>query len=56
MGEVERVDIQVRNVPKQLLGDFDRIVVKPFYPGGRSAAIRDLIDKAVKAKKLEASE
>lgn len=39
------VDIQVRNVPEKTLKEFDEQVVKPFYPGGRSEAIRDLMRK-----------
>jgi len=42
------VDIQVRNVPVQLLEEFDKVVVKRFYPGGRSEAVRDLMRKFIR--------
>jgi metal-responsive CopG/Arc/MetJ family transcriptional regulator len=42
------VDIQVRNVPVQLLEEFDKVVVKRFYPGGRSEAVRALMRKFIR--------
>lgn len=48
--EIEYVDIQVRNVPKKLLEEFDEVVVKPLFPGGRTEAIRDLMRRAIRVK------
>lgn len=45
------IDIQVRNVPQKLLEQFDEVVVKRFYPGGRSEAIRDLMRKFIREYK-----
>ena len=39
------VDVEIKNVPIKLLEEFDEIVVKRFYPGGRSEAMRDLMRK-----------
>jgi len=45
LGKDGFADTQVRNVPQKLLEEFDETVVKRFYPGGRSEAIRDLMRK-----------
>ena len=37
----------VRDIPAELLKDFDENIVKPFYPGGHSEAVRDLIRKSI---------
>jgi metal-responsive CopG/Arc/MetJ family transcriptional regulator len=47
MAKESCVDIQVRNIPKKLLEEFDEIVVKPLFPGGRAEAIRDLMRRAI---------
>lgn len=39
------VTIDVHNTDPRLLEAFDRYVVKPFYPGGRSEALRTLMDQ-----------
>lgn len=49
-------DLIVRNVPLQLLNDFDILIVEKFFPGGRSEAIRDLIRKAIQEQKKKAEE
>jgi metal-responsive CopG/Arc/MetJ family transcriptional regulator len=52
MAKEDCVDVQVRNVPKKLLDDFDRIVVKPKFPGGRAEAIRELMRRAIQEQKI----
>jgi metal-responsive CopG/Arc/MetJ family transcriptional regulator len=49
MPEADLVEIIVRNVPSQLLKDFDQAITG-VYPGGRSQAIRALIRQFIKAK------
>jgi len=45
------VDVEIKNVPVKLLEEFDETVVKQFYPGGRSEAIRDLMRKFIREYK-----
>jgi len=47
------VDIQVRNIPKKLLEEFDETVVKPLFPGGRAEAIRDLMRRAIQEQRAK---
>jgi hypothetical protein len=47
MEKEKTVDINVRNIPEDLMEKFDIYVVKPSYPGGRSEAIRNLINAEV---------
>jgi metal-responsive CopG/Arc/MetJ family transcriptional regulator len=47
MKKEKTVDINVRNIPEDLMAKFDIYVVKPSYPGGRSEAIRNLIHAEV---------
>jgi len=42
------VDVEIKNVPIKLLEEFDETVVKRFYPGGRSEAMRDLMRKFIR--------
>lgn len=42
------MEFTVRNVPQELLEEFDAKVVEKLYPGGRSEAIRDLMRKAIR--------
>ncbi len=44
-------EVQVKNVPKGLLKDFDELVV-PEFPGGRSEALRALMRQAVREKRI----
>lgn len=44
------VDLDIRNVPEKMLEDFDKYVVEPFYPGGRSEAMRALIEEELKKR------
>ncbi len=49
------VNLQIRNVPLNLLTQFDETVVKKLYPGGRSEAIRDLMRKAIREQQAKES-
>ncbi|MEM2107968.1 MAG: hypothetical protein QXL10_01610 [Candidatus Bathyarchaeia archaeon] len=49
------VDMQIRNVPLELLAQFDERIVKKLYPGGRSEAIRDLMRKAIQEQQAKES-
>jgi len=53
MAKESCVDIQVRNVPKKLLEEFDEVVVKPLFPGGRAEAIRDLMRRAIQDQRTK---
>lgn len=37
----------VRDIPTELLEEFDEKIVKPFYPGGRSEAVQYLMRKSI---------
>jgi metal-responsive CopG/Arc/MetJ family transcriptional regulator len=45
--------VQIRNVPKKLLEEFDEVVVKPLFPGGRAEAVRDLMRRAIQEQRLK---
>jgi len=47
------VDVQIRNVPRKLLSEFEDVVVKPNHPGGRSEAIRDLMRRAIQEQRAK---
>lgn len=51
MNQVRYVNITIYDIPANLLHEFSEKVVKPFYPGGISIAIRDLMRKAVQEQK-----
>ena len=51
MAKEDCVDIQVRNVPRILLDEFDEKVVKRLFPGGRAEAIRELMRRAIREQK-----
>jgi metal-responsive CopG/Arc/MetJ family transcriptional regulator len=53
MAKESCVDIQVRNVPKKLLEEFDEVVVKDHFPGGRAEAIRDLMRRAIQEQRAK---
>lgn len=53
MAKESCVDIQVRNIPKKLLEEFDETVVKPLFPGGRAEAIRDLMRRAIQEQRTK---
>ena len=42
--------ILVRDIPAELLKEFDEKIVKPFYHGGHSEAVRDLMRKSIQEK------
>lgn len=44
------VSLTIYNVPESLLRQFSQNVIKPYYPGGVSDAIKDLMQKAVNEK------
>jgi hypothetical protein len=39
------VDVQICNVPKKLLAEFDSVVGAKNFPGGHAEAFRDLMAK-----------
>jgi len=41
------VDLTVHDVSASLLKEFTERIIKPYYPGGVSDAIKDLIRKAI---------
>lgn len=41
----------VRDIPAELLREFDKKIVKPFYPGGHSEAVQDLMRKTLREQK-----
>ena len=51
MSDVHYVHITVYDIPVELLNQFTSRVVKPYYPGGISQAMKDLMKKAVEKEK-----
>jgi len=45
------VNITIYDIPAELVKGFTEKIVKPFYPGGISEAIRDLMRKAIREQK-----
>jgi hypothetical protein len=45
------VNLTIYSISADLLHECSKYVIKPFYPGGISAAIMDLMRKAVKEQK-----
>lgn len=43
--------VLVRDIPFELLREFEEKIVKPFYAGGLNQAIKDLMWKAVQEQK-----
>ena len=41
------VDLTIYNVPANLLREFAQKIISPYYPGGVSEAIKDLMRKAI---------
>lgn len=56
MSKKNCVDMQIRNVPLGLLSQFDEVVVRKLYPGGRSEAVRDLMRKAIQEQQAKESQ
>jgi hypothetical protein len=53
MSEPRYVHITIYDVPSELVKDFSDKIVKPYYPGGISQAIKDLMKKAVEKEKTK---
>ena len=47
----DHVDLTIMGIPEELIHEFSEYVVKPFYPGGITSAIMDLMRKAVQEQK-----
>lgn len=45
------VDLTIHDVSASLLKEFAERIIKPYYPGGVSDAIKDLIRKAIDEQK-----
>ena len=45
------VQLTIHDVPASLLKEFAQVIVKPYYPGGISPAIKDLMRKVVESEK-----
>lgn len=51
MNEIRYVNITIYDVPAELLHEFSEKILKPYYPGGISVAIKDLMRKAIEEQK-----
>jgi len=51
MNQVRYVDITIYDIPASLINEFSEKVIKPYYSGGISQAIKDLMKKAVEKEK-----
>ena len=51
MSEPRYVNMTIYDVPSELVKEFSTRIVKPYYPGGISQAIEDLMRKAVRKEK-----
>jgi len=51
MNQIRYVNITIYDIPASLLNEFSENVVKSYYPGGISQAIKDLMKKAIKKEK-----
>ena len=47
----DTANLTIYGIPAELLHEFSEYVVKPFYPGGITPAIIDLMRKAVQEQK-----
>lgn len=47
MNQVRYVNITIYDIPADLLHEFSEKAVKPYYPGGISQAIKDLMWKTI---------
>jgi hypothetical protein len=50
------VSLTIYDVPESLLREFCRKIVQPYYQGGVSDAIKDLIQKAILAPEISHKE
>lgn len=53
MNQIRHVSITIYYIPASLLNEFSENVAKPYYPGGMSQAIKDLMRKAIEKEKKE---
>lgn len=51
MNQIRYVNITIYDIPASLLSEFSDRIVKPYYPGGISQAIKDLMNKAIEKEK-----
>jgi len=51
MNQIGYVNITIYDTPASLLNEFSEKVVKPYYPGGISQAIKGLMKKAIEKEK-----
>jgi len=51
MSEPRFVHITIHDIPSSLVKEFSEKIVKPYYPGGISQAMKDLMKKAVEKEK-----
>jgi len=51
MSQIRYVNITIYDIPASLLNEFSDKVVKPYYSGGISQAIKDLMKKAIEKEK-----
>jgi len=49
--KIHYVNITIYDIPSELIEEFSEKIVKPYYPGGISQAIKDLMKKAVEKEK-----
>ena len=52
MSKPRYVNITIYDVSSELVKEFSTRIVKPYYPGGISQAIKDLMRKAIKKEKI----
>jgi hypothetical protein len=50
------VSLTIYDVPESLLREFCRRIVQPYYPGGVSDAIKDMIQKAILEQEISRNE
>ena len=51
MNQIRYVNITIYDIPADLFHEFSEKVIKPYYSGGISQAIKDLMRKAVEKEK-----
>jgi len=51
MNQIRYVNTTIYDIPANLLYKFSEEIVKPYYPGGISQAIKGLMKKAIEKEK-----
>lgn len=51
MNQIRYVNITIYDIPSELIKEFSEKIVKPYYLGGISQAIKDLMRKAINKEK-----